>query len=71
MFINVFKLKVNHVKLNLTEHAYCWLSCQFTAEFVLCQATVTMILPRGQGHQNEHEHILYHAEVYRHAKVQC
>ena len=28
-------------------------------------------LIQGQGHRNEHVHEICHAEVYRHAKLEC
>ena len=49
-----------HVKQNLTNHAYCLLSCQqFNMEFFPLL---------GQGHQNEH---ICHAQVYHRAKFEC
>ena len=60
----------NHVKQNISEHAYYLRSCgdNSTHDFSLCQATVT--LHQGQGHGNEHEHIRY-VYVYRIAKFEC
>ena len=60
----------NHVKQNVSEHAYCLRSCgvNSTLNSSLCQATVT--LHQGQGRGNEHGHIRY-VYVYRHAKFEC
>ena len=55
------------IKHNLTEHAYCLLSCRdySTLNIFLYQATVS--LHQGQGHRNEH---MCNAKVYRHAKCE-
>ena len=45
-----------HVKQNLTEHAYCLLSCpdNSTLNVFLCQTIVT--LHQGQHYRHEHVH---------------
>ena len=71
MFSKSRSCKKNGLLFQHKFNAYYLLTCRYNLNLnvFLCRPTVTLY--QGQGIQNEHEHIICHAEYDRHATFEC